>query len=117
MKEGVYYGESSELTPNELNYCVRQISRCQRKREYGLCPLENYNPFQCEGCECEVAHRIVKNLDELTKARVFDKAERITRYENAYADKKARNKRRDRIFGIIAVLYIAGVIIAYNILF
>ena len=96
----MWYGETREYTPSELNFMVSAVANCQKCQELGMC-----QPGACcVQCNYGAAMQATESLDALTKSRVYDKADTlniIRQVSTTYQLKKEKDEKRKLIFGSI----------------
>ena len=96
----MWYGETREYTPSELNFMVSAVANCQKCQELGMC-----QPGACcVQCNYGAAMQATESLDALTKSRVYDKADTlntIRQVSTTYQLKKEKDEKRKLIFGYI----------------
>lgn len=96
----MWYGETREYTPSELNFMVSAVANCQKCQELGMC-----KPGACcVHCNYGAAMQATESLDALTKSRVYDKADTlniIRQVSTTYQLKKEKSEKRKLLFGYI----------------
>lgn len=105
----MWYGESHEYTPSELNFMVSAVANCQKCQELGMCE----SGARCAQCNYGAAMQATESLDALTKSRVYDKADtvRVIRETVAQNIEQQKKTERIRLFGALlaAAIFIAAI--------